>query len=1668
MIGSVNTVQSPQMEADNRKFDAPAEGSAAHDQPDGVHRHATSEDDIENPTNGDGQAESTTTQDPAIVTDNLGASLDRARRELLDLSTRNRLLNMPRRRSNIRSVEVVDEVTTEVFRILVREGRTMTFIAGKEQDETTIEIEQRDEEDGFGHLLEQPDDEPEDLDSTDIPRRHTDNQLQSAMPGDKLQKRLLQIYYDARTFEEEQGVNILYIALGFLKWFDRNDPNKARYAPLLLIPVELERKSANTKFRIRYSEDEIATNLSLQAKLRQDFDLDLPDVPDIEDLDPAAYFAEVKQAVIDIVRWEVLPNDMVLSFFSFSKFLMYRDLDAAAWPHNNGMQLTDHPLLTSLVSRKGFDAGPDVFDDSERLDEVLQPEDLVHVMNADSSQATAIERVRRGQNLVIQGPPGTGKSQTIANLIGAAVKEGKKVLFVAEKMAALEVVKRRLDNIGLGDMCLELHSHKANKRTVLAELERTLNLGSPQTGRVKEHFHRLREVRDRLNRHAETMHERLEPSMLTPYRVIGELVSLRHRNIPPADFTLDNCVQWSPADRKERLRIVNDVIERIRHIGTPAQHPFRGVMLDAMLPMDQQRWRERLPDVAALLDDVIAANHELAERMTLHPAEHFSAMREHIALAERINAMPPCDRAALGHDAWTTRTTDLADIFETATILNSTHQQLDPLISDAAWDTDVANTRRDLAAHGRSFFRYLNGAYRRAKAEFRGLLKQQPPSTLDEWLNVLDLLIKAQKARKELERLSETGTAAFGSAWRGERSDFVALAATVSWNEQNGDNAATLRRIAAQSAEPAAIAQASRALQQAINEASPEVTALLDAVKLSTEEAFLSESLEDTPISDLCKRIDAWTHNAERIDQWIQYRLQRDALESLGGGQLAERINDGRIAPQDAIDRYHMAHFEAVMRAMAQKHPHLAQFDGQMHEKLLDEFRTLDQQRIELARQEVAKAHYVNMPKGGGEVGQVGLIRREFQKKRRHLPIRRLLAEAGDALQRIKPVFMMSPMSVAQFLEPGAARFDLLLIDEASQVRPVDALGAIARCERVVVVGDDKQLPPTRFFHTVIGEDDEAADDDFFAGDMESILGLCVAQGLPQTMLRWHYRSKHPSLIEVSNREFYDNQLVVIPSPYTKPRELGLRFHHIADGVFDRGGSATNRIEAKAVARAVMQHAREHPELTLGVGAFSVSQRDAIIDELELLQREDQSSTDFFATDVDEPFFVKNLENIQGDERDVIFISVGYGRDQQGRMSMNFGPLSNEGGERRLNVLITRARRRLELYSSITGADIDISRVSQRGPRAFKTFLDFASHPTFQRKQIADDDDSRVPFDDSVVTALEEQGLTVARGVGSTSFFIDVAVMSNGDEQLADYNEVENDGHDGDGTSRCLLGIECDGPGYHAAAWARDRDRIRPSVLANHGWHMHRIWSTDWFRRPHEQLERVMAAVNQAKAGISGPGDAVTARTAGKSAAEIIRSESGGESLDRTAGIPTEPYREASFTPPRGKAITDHTAAGLGKFVRRIVDTEGPVHQEEVTRRLAQLWDTRTGSRIKQSIDEAMMHEVSRGRIVIEDGYCFPAGPQHVRVRDRSHVRDSLRAADMLPPMEIRWALLGVVAAQIGVSADEAITETARLLGFASTRDALRDTISPQLEALKHLGELEEKDGRLFVKSGTA
>ena len=1126
------------------------------------------------------------------TTPSVGDRLLKARHALLDLSARNRLLNTPLRTRNNRAIEIVDEKAGEVFARL-SEGKALTFLAGE-----TIAAEVLDDDDTDTAAIPQPGDDA--VDDRGVAARHSDLRLQTRLTSEGLQKRLFDIWDDARTLESEQGVNILYLALGLLKWYDAEASDVARYAPLVLLPVQLERSSAADRFKLRDRDEPPSPNLTLQAKMKTEFGLTIEDFGDEDAVDLGAYAARVAETVPRQGRWEVLPDAMVLGFFSFAKFLMYRDLDPDNWPKDGpDAGIERHPLITALL-RDGFpDSQPLIADDAD-IDQAIPAIDLTHVVDADSSQSLAIAEAAGGRTLVVKGPPGTGKSQTITNIIAAAVARGKKVLFVAEKMAALDVVHRRLKQAGLGPLTLELHSNKISKRAVLEELRRTKEGALRPLREDAAVVAQLDTARHDLNAFADRLHTPLSPSGLTPYAILGRLTVFDEAGQPGRQAELTGAESWTATDFAARRGLAEEVAERLAVIGAVPHHAWRGVQADPLEPAQRDRLGR---DIAASQAALMAAQTHaaVAARLLGAPAaDRIPDLKRSLAFLQLTPLPRDGDRLAFADPAWQTPKA-LTGLITTGTRLGQLRLDAAALFNDAGLTADYTAVRTSIVTKGASLFRFLDGGYKSHIALLRSWLKRDLPKTPEARLDIVDLAISLQKTEAEFEAAQGLGRA-FGRLWQGAGSDWQALDNVLRWRTSHNLPDDVWPRLAALSDD--AIAQADRArqgLHAAMSDNEAAMTAYVATLDLDPVSAF---GAEGGSIDDYITRSGLWLNDMESLSRFIAFASRGRALAAAGAGGLVEDVHAGTLDGAGLLVSLDGAYTVVLRDALFAGWPDLRAFEGLGLERKIANFRQLDLARIDLAKEEIAAHHADGRPKGAAGIGPLGVLNGELAKKRAHLPIRVLLDKAGPAIQQLKPVFMMSPLSVAQFLKPGALDFDLLVMDEASQIEPVDALGAVARVRQLVVVGDEKQLPPTAFFKKLTGDDEAVHPDDVMlqARDAESILDLCLAKGAPYRLLSWHYRSRHQSLIAVSNREFYDNRLFIVPSPYDAVAGMGLKFHRL-DTAYDRGGTRTNAGEARIVAEAVIAHALASPEQTLGVATFSSVQRTAILKELEMLRR---------------------------------------------------------------------------------------------------------------------------------------------------------------------------------------------------------------------------------------------------------------------------------------------------------------------------------------------------------------------------------------------------------------------------------------------------------------------------------
>jgi very-short-patch-repair endonuclease len=651
---------------------------------------------------------------------------------------------------------------------------------------------------------------------------------------------------------------------------------------------------------------------------------------------------------------------------------------------------------------------------------------------------------------------------------------------------------------------------------------------------------------------------------------------------------------------------------------------------------------------------------------------------------------------------------------------------------------------------------------------------------------------------------------------------------------------------------------------------------------------------------------------------------------------------------------------------------------------------------------------------------EVAILNKELNKKRNIMPLRKLFKMIPNLLMRLKPCLMMSPLSVSYFLETEAYHFDLVVFDEASQIFPEDAIGAIFRGSQVIIVGDSKQLPPTNFFasstNNIDSDYDIKDEEDFSEVVSDSILEES-ASVLPNRTLLWHYRSKHENLIAFSNREIYKNNLITFPNSINNVPDMGVEYIYVEDGVYDRGGKKNNIREAEECVKLVFEHIDKHPERSLGIIAFSESQQSAIENAIIDYRERHPFYEWFFDESRDEPFFVKNLENVQGDERDTIIFSICYGKDKNGAMYMNFGPVGHSGGERRLNVAVTRAKCNIKLVGSILPSDIDINRAKSEGARMLRSYIEYARKGTSALRDIerAETFESEDDFCEVIANFLEKHGYLIERQVGCSDYKIDIAVKNPNAE------------------GEFIAGIECDGLSYIHAKTARDRDHLRRSVLQNMGWNLYRVWSTEWSRNPKAEEQALLDFLHSVYDNNGNVIHSMKQSNAVENnfSLETIASESNKITQKVSSANPYgfAFYNEANWWEAKHSSSWDNLTR-ISENIYHIVKIEEPIHLEMLYKRMGPSFTTgKATETVKRSIDQAIAQKLNGQVVVDKDRFVrlFPLSPIVARIPKQY---ETPRPIEYIHTEEVAMAMIKIIKRSFGITEDDLASECARAFGF--------------------------------------
>lgn len=1427
---------------------------------------------------------------------------------LLDMGLRNNLLNF---KEVARTIPIVDIDLMDLYNALVSNKNKLNFLPKSSSDDSDDET----------WYIPVETDEQEEL------------QLQTTLSEKDLQKRLFSLFQYYRTSVQDLGYNNLFLALGFVEWTQQKD-NSSHLAPLVLVPVELSRRSVGSPFKVHWTQEDISLNLSLKHKL-QDQGVYLPETETIESQnDLAEYINKVKRALETKKGWKVIEK-VYISTFSFKKFVMFKDLTLENWSDN--IDNSEIGRLFGLSEVESFDSF-----DIKTIDKELNPLEVYNVVDADSSQIAVIEDAKKGHSLVVEGPPGTGKSQTIVNLISELLANNNKILFVSEKMAALEVVKKRMDSIGLGDYCLELHSNKTRKKAFLDDLNNSL-LQDKIEVKEYEDYDKLKQSIETLNDYRKLIRTKYGNTNLTIYDIIGmyeyKYQELENLGQKVYKFNLPNLRDCTSQKRAEIISNIDSIAEIYNLIYPIKNNPWNYTNINYISPDEVDNINSKSSEIDVNMRNIVDDIDSFSQITGLKKPTNFADIRkfvqqgklllsdqdystDEIKLKEIVNAVQEYQNN-YSNSAIDISKVDIEPIknrFDQLIIqINSLeisydimfHLEVQLLLSKmkeayrlrnespvkrALNDPDILQKFYNFRSNKDSFTKFMNKDYKRAKNELKSyylqdvddetitsdfdnlfkwneeiigvknkivpytsnpniteekiiyelerlvgvfdevndinhkisrLYNKEYFKTLDELKSKIDLLSNQKELKSFIDQNNSLAKSYFKS-WDNVNTDYTQLVSeyeNISKFVKNDEK--TLLNVDEET---------KRELQFSINNLESASNELIEDYEylnsiLHFKDKLSKRNINSLKIYEFNDLIQKISENILSLSNWSQFNTYCNQFNDKYTKELIKLIKEDKVKANAIVPLFEYNFANNILKEVFEKNELLKNFNSNIYEKNIKQFNELDVETINLNRYRVKQILDSKRPNFAESIvptSQLGILVHEMNKKRNHKSIRQILNECPDTVTDIKPCLLMSPLSIAQYLDTKTfeSYFDYIIFDEASQVKIEDAIGALLRGKHYIIMGDTKQLPPTAFFDVETNVESQEAEE-MHVQDVESILHFCKTV-LPYRMLKCHYRSRHESLIAVSNLEFYNNDLFIYPSPMKDSKELGLKLHYNPNNIYDKGKTRQNIGEAQEVVQYALEHfGRYGFTKSLGIGTFSVAQKNAILEELEHRLQENPELDPYFNTTGDKSFFVKNIENIQGDERDVMLISIGYGFDNEHNLSISFGPLNNEGGERRLNVLTTRSKEKCVVFSNFKSTDMHLTPRTPKGVQVLKTYLYYAEHGKFPSDYVEEEEfDS--DFEESVYNFLTSNGFKVEKRVGCAGYRIDLAVINpNSDDEY-------------------VLAIECDGSEYNKYASARERDRIRQNILEGLGWNFYRIWSTDWYHNRQSAKQKLIVAINKA------------------------------------------------------------------------------------------------------------------------------------------------------------------------------------------------------------------------------
>lgn len=1250
--------------------------------------------------------------------------------------------------------------------------------------------------------------------------------------------------------------------------------------------------------------------------------------------------------------------------------------------------------------------------------------ELHNVVDADSSQIEAIEMAKAGASFVLQGPPGTGKSQTITNIIAECLCDGKKVLFVSEKQAALNVVFDKLKKAGLGEFCLELHSYKSNKKNVIDNLCSTLRAAKTSvSSQAESEIESKINSQKKLDAYDEELHKKRDVINKSLYQLYDAYAA--NRNAPDVRVFIKNIDQKGDEYLKNALSLLEQYVAFVPSVGYQYRHnPWYGYINQDTSYQMRENIKTCLENMIAVskkyieLQKIIALNYGI-DCNTLNQTQLWDNF---FTLASESQILTP---SFLKQSACAYLLEKLQEMENLGTEIVRQRDEINRQYDDDIYRLDADDAYKKLTrVYTNCIGRFFNSEYRKLIADIKLNSKNGKKPSYQEAVDLINNLNIYHEKMRNFEAIESPLKSSLGSAYKGVDSDWTIILNQIAKLKELFDSGASFSKLEMftnvdyeeHKSDFAVIAKQLGELREKCN----------NAVELLSK-SFDSDifDIKNSSFEELLSKFKACINEFDKLDNWCRFESLLNKLKSQEITEYIDATIEANVRAEDIISAYQRNFYRQWIDYIQHLTPVLSGFNRVAHDQQVNTFSKEDNTQFAISKVQIRSKLSQNRPSLDyvSPGSAVSVLLREGEKRRKQKSIRKLMDEAGELIQVIKPCFLMSPLSVSTFLNTDSVKFDTVVFDEASQIFPQDAIGAIYRGKQLIVVGDSRQMPPSNFF----GSNVELDDGDEETGDItdfESILDLCSTT-FAQLRLRWHYRSRYEQLITFSNRHFYDNDLVTFPSSTTDKKWIGVDYYCVEDGIFDHR-SRNNRKEAEFIVDLIYKNIEQFPDRSLGVVAFSVSQQDLIDKLLSKRRQADPSKEFFFRRDAEEPFFIKNLETVQGDERDTIIFSVAYAKDSSGRLMHNFGPLNRVGGERRLNVAVTRAKFNVQLVASIHHTDIDLGRTKAEGARLLKNYLDYAENGAVaieREVNVNSFEQFDSEFELEVCEFLRQNGYDVDTQVGCSNFRIDLGIKR----------------HD---TSDYVLAVECDGATYHSSKNARDRDRLRQQILENMGWKFYRIWSTDWFKNTSVEKERLLKAAKEAM------NDDVP---------HEINSNRDEENETSADEVFEETMQENHKTFPEYKqadvyrfSVTDNFQA----FVKKVMDIEAPVSEEWLLKRIPWMFGREKVTKAVKDEYEKKMFRCERNGIIRRNGFLYSSGMKEFELRVPNGVDDK-RDINYICREELGSGMFEIIKQNMSIEKESLYKYLAKLLGINRLTDKVVWKMDDALDAIKSLVEID-------------